>query len=77
MRTDVQGKKKEGKEVELKKNGAAIPVTNSNKSEYIQLVVDYYIGYMVKAIESIKEGFDMLIPQHMLEEFTGDGMCTC
>jgi hypothetical protein len=51
-------------------------VTNGNKSEYIQLVVDHYIGHMIKAIQSMKEGFEAIVPTHLLEEFTFEGTNT-
>eukprot|EP01127_Copromyxa_protea_P005702 TRINITY_DN15568_c0_g1_i1.p1 TRINITY_DN15568_c0_g1~~TRINITY_DN15568_c0_g1_i1.p1 ORF type:complete len:478 (-),score=49.27 TRINITY_DN15568_c0_g1_i1:63-1355(-) len=68
--TEERGKKK--KDIELKKNGLSIPVTNQNKNEYINLVVDHYIGHMIKPLESMKEGMNMVVPSHLLEEFTAE-----
>jgi E3 ubiquitin-protein ligase HUWE1 len=44
--------------VELKENGAAIPVTEENKEEYVRLVVSYRLDNSIKdQIKSFLDGF--------------------
>jgi len=56
--------------VELKPGGADIPVTEANKKEYVDLVVEYRISKRVKdQLDALMSGFNELIPQEMINVF--------
>ncbi|KAJ8029306.1 E3 ubiquitin-protein ligase NEDD4 [Holothuria leucospilota] len=55
---------------ELKKGGRLIPVTNENKREYIQLVIEWrFVNRIRKQMESFMDGFTDLIPIELLKVF--------
>lgn len=56
--------------VELKPGGADIPVTEENKKEYVDCVVEYRISRRVKdQFEAFMSGFSELIPQDLINVF--------
>ncbi|KAI0075827.1 HECT-domain-containing protein [Panus rudis PR-1116 ss-1] len=56
--------------VELKPGGADIPVTEENKKEYVNLVVEYRIEKRVKEqFDAFMSGFSELIPQDLINVF--------
>lgn len=58
------------KEVELKENGANIDVTDDNKAEYLQLLIDYQVKHHVsEQMDLICEGFFELIPRDIITLF--------
>jgi E3 ubiquitin-protein ligase NEDD4 len=56
--------------VELSSGGADIPVTESNKMEYVEAVVEYRISKRVEEqFEAFREGFLELIPSELITVF--------
>lgn len=56
--------------VELLPGGADIPVTEANKKEYVDAVVEYRITTRVKEqFSALQEGFHELIPQELINVF--------
>ncbi|KAF9466383.1 HECT-domain-containing protein [Collybia nuda] len=56
--------------IELKPGGADVPVTEENKKEYVEHVVDYRISKRVKEqFEAFMSGFSELIPQDLITVF--------
>ncbi|KAK7023720.1 hypothetical protein R3P38DRAFT_2708439 [Favolaschia claudopus] len=56
--------------IELKPGGADVPVTQDNKKEYVEHVVDYRISKRVKEqFEAFMSGFSELIPQDLITVF--------
>lgn len=56
--------------VELKPGGADVPVTEENKKEYVDCVVEYRISRRVKEqFEAFMSGFSELIPQDLINVF--------
>ncbi|PSS22678.1 hypothetical protein PHLCEN_2v3044, partial [Hermanssonia centrifuga] len=56
--------------VELKPGGAEVPVTEDNKKEYVNCVVEYRISRRVKEqFEAFMSGFSELIPQDLINVF--------
>ncbi|CCM03910.1 uncharacterized protein FIBRA_06061 [Fibroporia radiculosa] len=56
--------------VELKPGGADVPVTEDNKKEYVDCVVEYRISRRVKEqFEAFMSGFSELIPQDLINVF--------
>jgi len=56
--------------IELKPGGADEPVTQDNKKEYVEHVVDYRISKRVKEqFEAFMSGFSELIPQDLVTVF--------
>ncbi|KAJ7285623.1 hypothetical protein C8J57DRAFT_1285369 [Mycena rebaudengoi] len=56
--------------IELKDGGADVPVTQDNKKEYVEHVVDYRISKRVKEqFEAFMSGFSELIPQDLVTVF--------
>lgn len=56
--------------VELKPGGADVPVTEENKKEYVDAVVEYRINKRTKEqSDALKEGFFELIPQDLIAVF--------
>ncbi|PCH38485.1 HECT-domain-containing protein [Wolfiporia cocos MD-104 SS10] len=56
--------------VELKPGGADVPVTEENKKEYVNCVVEYRISRRVKdQFEAFMSGFSELIPQDLINVF--------
>lgn len=56
--------------VDLKPNGANIPVTEANKLEYVQLVSQHRMTTAIQEqIAMFKEGFHALIPKNLISIF--------
>ncbi|KAH9930896.1 HECT-domain-containing protein [Fomitopsis serialis] len=56
--------------VELKPGGADVPVTEENKKEYVNCVVEYRISRRVKdQFDAFMSGFSELIPQDLINVF--------
>lgn len=56
--------------VELKAGGADIPVTEENKKDYVNCVVEYRISKRVKEqFDAFMSGFSELIPQDLINVF--------
>ncbi|KAF9065282.1 hypothetical protein BDP27DRAFT_1332194 [Rhodocollybia butyracea] len=56
--------------IELKPGGADVPVTQDNKKDYVECVVDYRISKRVKEqFEAFMSGFSELIPQDLITVF--------
>ncbi|UXI15440.1 hypothetical protein NH340_JMT01383 [Sarcoptes scabiei] len=57
-------------EKELKPNGSQIPVTNANKHEYINLVIDWrFVSRVKPQMNAFLEGFHELIPKNLIKIF--------
>ncbi|GBG29066.1 E3 ubiquitin-protein ligase RSP5 [Hondaea fermentalgiana] len=62
-------------EVELIPGGAAIPVSNDNKIEYVDAIVDWHCGGSARGLlEAFMEGFRTLVPMELLRDFTPSEM---
>ena len=56
--------------VELKPGGADIPVTEENKKEYVNAIVEYRISKRVKEqFDAFMMGFNEFIPQELIAVF--------
>ncbi|KAJ7063095.1 hypothetical protein C8F01DRAFT_1131502 [Mycena amicta] len=56
--------------IELKPGGGDVPVTQDNKKDYVEAVVDYRISKRVKEqFEAFMSGFSELIPQDLINVF--------
>jgi E3 ubiquitin-protein ligase NEDD4 len=56
--------------VDLKENGANIPVTNENKKEYVDLVTNWRIQKRIEEqFNCFAQGFNELIPQDLINVF--------
>ena len=56
--------------IDLKPGGADIAVTEENKKEYVDLVVEYCISKRVKnQFDAFMSGFSELIPQDLINVF--------
>ena len=56
--------------VELKPGGADIPVTEENKKEYVNAIVEYRISKRVKEqFDAFMSGFSEVIPQELINVF--------
>jgi E3 ubiquitin-protein ligase NEDD4 len=56
--------------IDLKPGGADIAVTEDNKKEYVDLVVEYYISKRVgDQFDAFMSGFNELIPQDSIKMF--------
>lgn len=56
--------------IELKPGGGDVPVTEENKKEYVDTVIDYRISRRVKEqFEAFMSGFSELIPQDLINVF--------
>ncbi|KAI0259936.1 HECT-domain-containing protein [Gloeopeniophorella convolvens] len=56
--------------IDLKPGGADVPVTEDNKKEYVDLVVEYRISKRVKdQFDAFMSGFSELIPQDLINVF--------
>lgn len=60
----------DGREVELKENGANLVVTFDNRMEYVRLEEQYRLHEFDTAIGSIRRGLGTIIPVHLLSLFT-------
>lgn len=57
-------------EVELKPGGADIAVTEENKKEYVEAVVEYRTKTRIKEqITAIQDGFRELTPSELIDVF--------
>ena len=57
--------------IELKPNGANIPVTEENKEEYVQLVTELRMTRAIRPqINAFMEGFSHFIPRSLIQIFT-------
>ena len=67
LETDDFGEKQV---IDLKENGRNIPVTQENKEEYVQRVVDYRLVRSVKEqLDKFLEGFHEIIPAELISIF--------
>lgn len=56
--------------IELKPGGTDVPVTEENKKEYVECVVEYRIHKRVlEQFEAFISGFNELIPQELINVF--------
>lgn len=56
--------------IELKPGGADVPVTEENKKEYVELIVEYRISKRVhEQFDAFMSGFNELIPQELINVF--------
>jgi len=56
--------------IELKPGGEDVPVTEENKKEYVDRVVEYRISKRVKdQFDAFMSGFSELIPQDLINVF--------
>jgi E3 ubiquitin-protein ligase HUWE1 len=61
----------ESRTIDLIENGRNIPVTDENKQEYVQLVVEYRLtGSVKEQLESFLKGFHDIIPAELVSIFT-------
>jgi E3 ubiquitin-protein ligase HUWE1 len=57
--------------VELKPDGKNIPVTDANKDEYIELMLqDKYFGGRHKEMEELRKGFFSIVPEKCVRILT-------
>ncbi|KAA1107112.1 hypothetical protein PGT21_002719 [Puccinia graminis f. sp. tritici] len=57
--------------VDLKPGGQEIPVTNENKAEYVQLLVQNRLTVSIREqIDAFKKGFDEIIPRDLVRIFS-------
>jgi len=55
--------------VELKTGGEDIPVTNENKEEFVNLVLNHYINTTQNQMEAIKSAFYEFVPIEFIQDF--------
>lgn len=56
--------------IDLKEGGRDIPVTNENKKDYVQLIVEWRIrGRVQDQFDAFLSGFNELIPQELINVF--------
>ncbi|KAJ9117613.1 hypothetical protein QFC22_004463 [Naganishia vaughanmartiniae] len=61
------------KVIDLKENGSQIPVTEENKQEYVNLVVEHRLESAIKdQIKAILDGFYEIIPRNLISIFDPD-----
>jgi E3 ubiquitin-protein ligase NEDD4 len=66
----VENRSGETVTIDLKPGGADIAVTEGNKKEYVDLMVEYYISKRVKdQFDAFMSGFNELIPQNLITVF--------
>jgi len=63
---DIDGKPRT---IELKPGGEDLPVTNDNKEEFVNLVINYYINLSQNQMEVIKSAFYEFVPIDFIQEF--------
>lgn len=60
----------EEKDIELKPDGKNIDVTNDNKFEYCQMVLNYRLYASIKTqVDAFLQGFYDLVPAHLIKIF--------
>jgi ubiquitin-protein ligase E3 A len=63
----------EDRVIELKENGANIPVTAENRKEYVELYVDYHMNKSIqKQYKTLHDGFHVVAGNKVREMFTWD-----
>ncbi|KAG8820719.1 hypothetical protein FRC17_010070 [Serendipita sp. 399] len=68
--TTVEDRFGEHVPIELKPDGANIPVTEENKKEYVEAVIEYRVHKRVKEqFDAFMSGFNELIPQDLITVF--------
>jgi E3 ubiquitin-protein ligase NEDD4 len=68
--TIVEKRSGETATVDLKPGGANIAVTEGNKKEFVDLMVEYYISKRVKdQFDAFISGFNEVIPQNLITVF--------
>jgi hypothetical protein len=60
----------DGREIELKENGHQIPVTFSNRKEFITLMENFRLKEFETQVNAIREGLATIVPIHLLPLFT-------
>lgn len=56
--------------IDLKPGGGDVPVTEDNKKDYVDAVVEYRISKRIKdQFEAFMSGFSELIPQELITVF--------
>ncbi|CEH14240.1 related to ubiquitin-protein ligase 1 [Ceraceosorus bombacis] len=61
----------ETKQIELKEGGAAVPVTEANKVEYVRLVTEQRLTLSIrKQIDAFLQGFNEIIPPELIRIFS-------
>jgi E3 ubiquitin-protein ligase HUWE1 len=57
--------------IELRPDGADLPVTDANKAEYVGMVVEYYLAGQIKdQVKAFCDGFYSLVPLDEIKVFT-------
>ncbi|GLD93302.1 hypothetical protein PINS_up001894 [Pythium insidiosum] len=70
---EVEGPNGKPSVEDLKENGRDIPVTDANKAEYVDLVLQWRTSYGVQAqLDALRKGFSLLIPLAALHVFDLD-----
>lgn len=63
----------EKKTIDLKEDGAKIPVTEENKAEYVRLVVEHRLETAIKdQVAAFLDGFYSIIPRKLVSIFDPD-----
>lgn len=60
----------DGREVELKENGAQMTVTFDTRDEYVRLEEQFRLHEFDRAIDAMKKGLGTIVPVHLLALFT-------
>ena len=60
----------DGRTVDLKPNGSDLPVTWSNRSDYVRLVFEFRLHELTRQTQAIREGLTEMIPQRFLSLLT-------
>jgi len=60
----------DGRDVELKPNGAEVPVTLENRGEYVELALAYRLNEFKEQVAAMRKGLGTIIPVQLLPMFT-------
>lgn len=60
----------DGREIPLKPNGSALPVTAENREEFVQLAIQYRLHEFDAQIAAIRKGLGTIVPVQLLSLFT-------
>jgi len=60
----------DGRDVELKANGAEIPVTVENRMEFVDLALTYRLNEFKEQVSAMRKGLGTIIPVQLLPMFT-------
>jgi hypothetical protein len=60
----------DGREIELKENGANVSVTYENRAEYVKLEEHYRLHEFDLAVDMMRKGLGTIVPVHLLSLFT-------